>query len=139
MQMLRKFPARGNGMDVKIKDRSRRRFERCEAGFFVSFPLCDSHHIFLTIDDKIPEAIVVGIAYGSFDKPVNRRHVDFMPPAAGVPAAESGAVAGLCPVTESNLGDGIFAARAYLAAGGRLGVGTDSNVMISAPAAMNWA
>jgi len=45
--------------------------------------------------------------------------------------AESGAVAGLCPVTEANLGDGTFPARAYLDAGGALGVGTDSNVRIS--------
>lgn len=46
--------------------------------------------------------------------------------------AQSGAVAGLCPVTEANLGDGIFAAAAYLKAGGRLGVGTDSNIRIDA-------
>ncbi|VIO71958.1 8-oxoguanine deaminase [Bradyrhizobium ivorense] len=44
--------------------------------------------------------------------------------------AGSGAVAGLCPVTEASLGDGIFAAREFLAAGGRFGVGTDSNVLI---------
>jgi formimidoylglutamate deiminase len=44
--------------------------------------------------------------------------------------AASGAVAGLCPVTEANLGDGIFPASRYLAAGGRFGVGTDSNVSI---------
>jgi len=48
--------------------------------------------------------------------------------------ASSGAVVGLCPVTESNLGDGIFGAGDYLAAGGRFGVGTDSNVLISAAA-----
>jgi formiminoglutamate deiminase len=46
--------------------------------------------------------------------------------------AESGAVAGLCPITESNLGDGIFPASDYLAAKGRFGIGTDSNVMIDA-------
>ncbi|HEX4695220.1 formimidoylglutamate deiminase [Sphingomonas sp.] len=46
--------------------------------------------------------------------------------------AASGAVAGLCPVTEANLGDGIFPAVDYLAAGGRLGVGTDSNILIDA-------
>ena len=46
--------------------------------------------------------------------------------------ARSGAVAGLCPVTEANLGDGIFPAGRYLAAGGRMAVGTDSNVMIDA-------
>lgn len=44
--------------------------------------------------------------------------------------ARSGAVAGLCPVTESNLGDGIFNGPAYLAAGGRLGIGSDSNVRV---------
>ena len=46
--------------------------------------------------------------------------------------AASGAVAGLCPVTEANLGDGIFPAVDYLAAGGRFGVGTDSNILIDA-------
>jgi len=45
--------------------------------------------------------------------------------------AASRAVAGLCPTTEANLGDGIFAARDYLAAGGRFGVGSDSNIRIS--------
>jgi formimidoylglutamate deiminase len=44
--------------------------------------------------------------------------------------AESGAVAGLCPITEANLGDGIFPATGYLAAKGRFGIGTDSNVSI---------
>jgi formimidoylglutamate deiminase len=44
--------------------------------------------------------------------------------------ARSGAVAGLCPVTEANLGDGIFNAADYIGAGGRYGVGTDSNVSI---------
>jgi len=48
--------------------------------------------------------------------------------------AQSGATIGLCPVTESNLGDGIFGAAFYLSAGGSIGVGTDANVMISAPA-----
>lgn len=44
--------------------------------------------------------------------------------------ASSGAVAGLCPVTEANLGDGVFPASRYLAVGGRFGIGTDSNVAI---------
>jgi formimidoylglutamate deiminase len=46
--------------------------------------------------------------------------------------AQSGAVAGLCPVTEANLGDGVFPARSYLDGGGRYGIGTDSNVRIGA-------
>lgn len=44
--------------------------------------------------------------------------------------AASGAVAGLCPVTEANLGDGIFPARRYLDAGGQIATGTDSNILI---------
>ncbi len=44
--------------------------------------------------------------------------------------ALSGAVAGLCPITEANLGDGIFPALRYLEAGGRIGTGTDSNILI---------
>lgn len=46
--------------------------------------------------------------------------------------ARSGATAGLCPITEANLGDGIFPASPYLAAVGRYGVGTDANVQIEA-------
>lgn len=45
--------------------------------------------------------------------------------AAGLTA--SGAVAGLCPITEANLGDGLFPAALY---GGAIGVGSDSNVLI---------
>ena len=44
--------------------------------------------------------------------------------------ARSGAVAGLCPITESNLGDGIFDAPRFRAAGGVFGVGSDSNIRI---------
>ena len=46
--------------------------------------------------------------------------------------AATGAVAGLCPVTEANLGDGIFDAPTFCGAGGRFGVGSDSNVLIGA-------
>jgi formimidoylglutamate deiminase len=46
--------------------------------------------------------------------------------------AKSGAAAGLCPITEANLGDGIFPAETFLEAGGHFGIGTDSNVLIDA-------
>ncbi|MGD9923831.1 MAG: formimidoylglutamate deiminase [Pseudorhodoplanes sp.] len=48
--------------------------------------------------------------------------------------ARSGAVAGLCPLTEGSLGDGIFNGETFLAAQGRFGIGTDSNIQIDAPA-----
>lgn len=46
--------------------------------------------------------------------------------------ARSGAVAGLCPVTEANLGDGVFPLPAYRSAQGRWGVGTDSHIHLDA-------
>jgi formimidoylglutamate deiminase len=45
--------------------------------------------------------------------------------------AASSAVAGLCPITESSLGDGIFDGVAYAAQGGRWGIGSDSNIRIA--------
>ncbi|RWP37663.1 formimidoylglutamate deiminase [Mesorhizobium sp.] len=47
--------------------------------------------------------------------------------------AKSGAIAGLCPITEANLGDGTFAAPLFKQHGGRFGVGSDSNVLIGLP------
>lgn len=69
--------------------------------------------------------------------PVDRRwcliHATHLDPQEVKGIAASGAVAGLCPITEANLGDGIFEGVDYLAAGGRFGVGSDSNIEISAP------
>jgi formimidoylglutamate deiminase len=45
---------------------------------------------------------------------------------------KANAVVGLCPITEANLGDGLFDAPAFLAQGGRFGIGSDSLVRISA-------
>ncbi|HUO08494.1 MAG TPA: formimidoylglutamate deiminase [Phycisphaerae bacterium] len=44
--------------------------------------------------------------------------------------AQSGATSGLCPITEANLGDGIFSASPFLDAGGNFGIGSDSNIQI---------
>jgi formiminoglutamate deiminase len=44
--------------------------------------------------------------------------------------AASGAIAGLCPITEANLGDGTFAGQDFVQHGGRYGVGSDSNILI---------
>lgn len=45
--------------------------------------------------------------------------------------AESGAVAGLCPTTEANLGDGLFPLKQYLEAGGKIAIGSDSHISVS--------
>lgn len=65
---------------------------------------------------------------------VNRRwcfvHATHMDDAETVALAASGAVAGLCPTTEGNLGDGIFSLPAFLTAGGRIAIGGDSHVSV---------
>jgi formimidoylglutamate deiminase len=58
-------------------------------------------------------------------------HATHMNEAETVRLAASGAAAGLCPITEANLGDGPFNGPAYLNARGAFGVGSDSNVLIS--------
>jgi len=68
--------------------------------------------------------------------PRGRRYADAGEMCAALIAAAHasgiGLTLGLCPITEANLGDGVFPAVAYAAEGGRLAVGTDSNVHISA-------
>lgn len=60
-------------------------------------------------------------------------HATHMTEAETARMARAGAIAGLCPVTEANLGDGTFPAPDFSAAGGRFGVGSDSNVLIGLP------
>src|SRR5690348_1390592 len=52
--------------------------------------------------------------------------------------AASGAVAGLCPTTEANLGDGLFPLKAYLDAGGVIGIGSDSHISVSPVEELRW-
>jgi len=52
--------------------------------------------------------------------------------------AASRAVAGLCPTTEANLGDGLFALKSYLDAGGRIGIGSDSHISVSPVEELRW-
>ncbi|MGL4405264.1 MAG: formimidoylglutamate deiminase, partial [Notoacmeibacter sp.] len=64
-------------------------------------------------------------------------HCTHMTPAETQRLARSGAVAGLCPLTESNLGDGIFNGVDYLAANGAFGIGSDSCIRISVSAELS--
>jgi formimidoylglutamate deiminase len=58
-------------------------------------------------------------------------HATHMTPEESVRAARTGAVAGLCPSTEANLGDGIFDAASWLQGGGQWGVGSDSHACVN--------
>ncbi len=67
--------------------------------------------------------------------PVSERwcliHATHMTPEETAALAASGATAGLCPTTEADLGDGLFPAPAFLADGGRFGIGSDSHTRVS--------
>ncbi|MFY3386188.1 formimidoylglutamate deiminase [Paracidovorax sp. MALMAid1276] len=68
--------------------------------------------------------------------PVDKRwclvHATHMTPQEYADAAATGAVAGICPTTEANLGDGIFDMPLWLQHGGRWGVGSDSHACVNA-------
>jgi formimidoylglutamate deiminase len=66
---------------------------------------------------------------------VHATHLDAGETAA---LAASGAVAGLCPTTEANLGDGLFPLAPFLEAGGRFGVGSDSHISQSPVEELRW-
>jgi len=66
---------------------------------------------------------------------VHATHMDDSEVAA---LAVSGAVAGLCPSTEGNLGDGFFPLPAWLAAGGKLAFGSDSNTSVNPFEELRW-
>lgn len=55
------------------------------------FPILAANHLFLTYDDDLPEAIVVGIAYGGFDPSINKRGYDYSAPAADAREGQGGA------------------------------------------------
>lgn len=74
--------------------------------------------------------------------PVDHRwcliHATHMTPDETRMVSLSGAVAGLCPTTEGNLGDGLFDLPGLEAHGGVFGVGTDSHVSLNAAEELRW-
>lgn len=83
---------------------------------------CHAHH------DTTPLAWLLAQA------PVGRNwclvHATHVTPTERAAAAKTGAVAGLCPTTEADLGDGTFDAVGWVAEGGAFGIGSDSNLRI---------
>ncbi len=57
------------------------------------FPMIAPHHLFLHYDDKLPEAIIVGIAYGGFGPEINKRGFDYSMPAPDADKDQGGAPA----------------------------------------------
>lgn len=55
------------------------------------FPMLAAHHLLLNYDDKLPDAIIVGIAYGDFGPSVNKRGYDYSTPAPDALPDQGGA------------------------------------------------
>ena len=97
--------------------------------------------VHIHVAEQTAEVDEVQAAYGARpvawlldNAPVDDRwcliHATQMTPSETTKLAGTGAIAGLCPITEANLGDGIFDGARFLEAGGRFGVGSDSNIRI---------
>ena len=88
------------------------------------------------VEDCVAATGARPVEYLLASAPIDERwcvvHATHMTVAETTALAATGAVAGLCPITEADLGDGIFSALAWRDAGGRFGIGTDSNTAISA-------
>ncbi|WP_120631305.1 formimidoylglutamate deiminase [Ruegeria sp. EL01] len=97
-------------------------------------------HIHIAEQPKEVEEIEAGLGARPVEwllnnAPVNTQwcliHATHMTESETQDLAASGAVAGLCPITEANLGDGPFNGASYIQSGGAFGIGSDSNVLIS--------
>jgi formimidoylglutamate deiminase len=112
------------------------------AGLVMAAGLAPGAPIHIHVAEQVAEVVEVQAAMGA--RPVQWLlenhdlssrwcliHATQMEPFETEAMAASGAIAGLCPITEANLGDGIFDGVRFRAAGGVFGVGSDSNVRIS--------
>jgi len=78
------------------------------------------------------------LAHASVDRRWCLVHATHVTPEEVRAAAAAGTVAGLCPTTEANLGDGFFPAEDWLAARGTFGIGSDSHISVSFIEELRW-
>jgi len=110
--------------------------------FFNVAALSNGRPVHTHLAEQVSEVEEVKAAYGMFpvewlleNGNINENwcliHCTQMTPDETRSLARTGAVAGICPITEANLGDGIFNATDWLAADGSIDVGSDSNIYVS--------
>lgn len=113
-----------------------------QEGLQAALSIADTGPVHMHLAEQVAEVADVATHLGARpvewllgNAPVNQHwcliHCTQMTAGETTALARSGAVVGLCPITESNLGDGIFNGVAYLGAKGRIGFGSDSNVQIA--------
>lgn len=141
LEMLRKKYEKTEGVSFGVAPHSLRAvtpetLQRIIAGLPKDFPI----HIHAAEQEKeVADSLAASgkrpVEWLLDNHDINKRwclvHATHMTPAETVRLAKSGAVVGLCPTTEGNLGDGIFPGEAYFKAGGNIAIGSDSNVCVS--------
>ena len=129
------------GMTVGIAPHSLRAVTPAELETIIS--LCETGPIHIHVAEQVREVEDCIAATGARpvewlleNVPLDSRwcliHATHVTPGEIDGLVKSGATIGLCPITEANLGDGIFPAASFVARGGFFGIGTDSNVNIDA-------
>ena len=111
-------------------------------GDFAALAALTDGPMHMHLAEQLPEVAEVQAAYGA--RPVEWAlanidlsarwcliHLTQMLPHETDALARTGAVAGLCPLTEASLGDGIFDGVRWMEGGGAISVGSDSNIRIS--------
>ena len=111
-----------------------------------AFPQCPIH---IHVAEQQPEVEAAVAATGrrpielladsvALDARWNLVHATHATPDELGMVARSGAVAVLCPTTEANLGDGIFDLPTLQSAGGRIAIGSDSNICADPAEELRW-
>lgn len=139
LEATRKAAARLNGANVGVAPHSLRAVTPEELGAVAAMAGDGPIHIHVAeqvkeVEDCLAWSGARPVEWLLGHAAVDRRwcliHATHMTEAETHAMAASGATAGLCPVTEANLGDGAFNGPLFVQAGGRFGVGSDSNVRI---------
>jgi formimidoylglutamate deiminase len=140
MEASRRHIARHAGANLGIAPHSLRAVDAPELRALLAANPSGPVHIHAAeqlkeIDECIAWSGARPVAWLLDNAPVDARwcliHATHMTAAETERLARSGAVAGLCPITEANLGDGVFNGTAFAARAGLFGIGSDSNVRIS--------
>lgn len=111
-------------------------------GLAAAIAMAGDGPLHMHLAEQVAEVEEVEAAYGARPVPWLLDHAQVGPrwclihctqmlPDETLALAATGAVAGLCPITESSLGDGIFDGVRFIGAQGRFGIGSDSNIRIS--------
>jgi formimidoylglutamate deiminase len=141
-------PLRGPQVEVGVAPHSLRAAASSQIKeVLASLPATRPVHIHIAeqqaeVDQSLAATGMRPVRYLMEQFPIDQRwclvHATHLDDGESAALAASGAIAGLCPTTEANLGDGLFPLAPFLAAGGRFGIGSDSHISQSPVEELRW-